>query len=96
MKSTLLHGTKYLFTDGALLEIRIWLVPAPVPPSRHSLKYRMVYVVEGERIIGYDNERSKGDHRHVRGVETPYEFESIEKLLADFRADVEAVRGSPI
>jgi hypothetical protein len=56
----------------------------------------MVYVVEGERLIGYDKERRKGDHRHIKGTETPYEFVSIEKLLADFRADIEAMRGKPI
>jgi hypothetical protein len=39
--------------------------------------------------VGYDNERGKGDHRHIREREMPYRFESPEKLIADFLADVE-------
>lgn len=96
MKATLLLGTKYVFEDGALFEIRIWRVPEPVPPTTHGLKYRMVYIEDGHRVVGYDNERGKGDHRHFGDVETSYRFESIEKLLADFRADMETARGGPI
>lgn len=51
-------------------------------------------IVEGKRVIGYDNERGKGDHRHVRASEEPYLFESVETLLADFLADVERERSS--
>ncbi len=64
----------------------------PVPPTTHGLKYSLVYIVEGARVIGYDNERNKGDHRHFKGKETPYRFRSIEELLADFVADVERLR----
>jgi hypothetical protein len=39
-----------------------------------------------------DNERGKGDHRHRDDMETPYRFISLDKLLADFEADVEAFR----
>ena len=86
-----------LFLDAvSLIEMRVWRVPQPVPPSTHSLKYSLVYVVNGGRIIGYDNERGKGDHRHYLGQETPYVFMSIERLLADFRSDVEALRGDLI
>ena len=43
--------------------------------------------------VGYDNERGKGDHRHLDGVETAYVFTSVEKLLADFWLDVRTKRG---
>jgi hypothetical protein len=46
------------------------------------------------REVGYDNERGKGNHRHFRGVEAPYKFNSVEQLMADFWADVRALRGS--
>ena len=39
--------------------------------------------------MGYDNERGKGDHKHVAEMETRYRFVSVEKLVADFLADVE-------
>lgn len=91
-KATLIFDQKFRFPDSAILEIRIWLVPAPVPPSTHAYKYSLFYGARGERIVGYDNERGKGDHRHYREQELSYMFVSIERLLSDFRADVEAVR----
>ena len=33
----------------------------------------------------YDNETGKGDHRHYDDEESDYHFESIEKLVEDFR-----------
>jgi hypothetical protein len=46
----------------------------------------------GERFVGYDNERGKGDHRHIEGREMRYRFVSVEQLVADFLTDVERVR----
>lgn len=70
----------------------IWKVPEPVVPTRHGYKYRLVYVVNGVRIVGYDNERGKGDHRHIRGRETPYRFMDVPTLIKDFIKDVEKVK----
>jgi hypothetical protein len=39
--------------------------------------------------VRYDNERGKGDHRHVGDDETPYRFVDLDRLLADFRLDME-------
>ncbi len=40
---------------------------------------------------GYDNERLKGDHRHMGAIEEPYAFTTPEKLLQDFLADVRRI-----
>ena len=48
--------------------------------------------VRAQGVVGYDNERGKGDHRHLRGVESDYNFVDIPTLLRDFWADVEAHR----
>lgn len=93
MKATLIQSEKLRFEDGAVRQVSIWMVPEPVPPSAHRFKYSLVYVVEGVRVIGYDNERGKGDHRHLHGIETPYDFQGIERLLADFRALIGQERG---
>ncbi len=66
------------------MEINIWRVDQPVAPCVHDYKYRLVYVVDGLRLIGYDNERGKGDHRHENDIEIPYAFVDVETLLADF------------
>jgi hypothetical protein len=77
---------------GAILEVVIWKVPKPVPPTDHGHKYSAVYVVEGVRIVGFDNQRGKGDHCHLDGVEVPYAFTSVEQLVEDFIAAVAARR----
>jgi hypothetical protein len=53
----------------------------------------LVYGFERKRIVGYDNERGKGDHRHFKGRESAYRFVSVERLVDDFLADVNKVRG---
>jgi hypothetical protein len=63
-----------------------------VPPSEHDLKYSLFYGRPGVREVGYDNERGKGDHRHVKGIESPYVFTTVEQLMVDFWSDVHAVR----
>jgi hypothetical protein len=95
-KARLIIEDSGVLADGARWTIRIWLVPSPVPPSTHRYKYSLYYGYPGERVVGYDNERGKGDHKHLEGEELPYVFVSIERLLDDFAADVEAVRGEPI
>ncbi|WP_298173057.1 hypothetical protein [Acidithiobacillus sp.] len=34
-------------------------VPVPVPPSERRVKYRLVFIVNGHRLVEYDNERGK-------------------------------------
>ncbi len=81
------------YDDGAIVEMVIWRVPLPVPPSTHGLKYSLFYGRPGVRMVGYDNERGKGDHRHLQGTETAYRFTTVEQLMADFWSDVRALRG---
>jgi len=74
--------------DGSFVEIVVWHLDEPVAPCGHCYKYRLVYVKDDARVVGYDNERGKGDHRHIDGVELPYTFTTPEQLLADFRNDI--------
>ena len=89
MKATLITSFKDVAPNGDLMELVVWRVPNPVPPCGHCFKYRLVYVVNGTRVIGYDNERGKGDHRHVTGEENEYTFTSVDQLIEDFIAEVE-------
>mgnify|MGYP000943434155 CR=1 FL=1 len=90
MDAELILRTKSYGSDDTILEMTIWRTPTPVEPSQHHFKYRLVLIHRGKRVIGFDNERGKGDHRHLAGLETEYEFVSIEKLLDDFERDIEA------
>jgi len=85
---------KNINPDGSILEVVIWKVPKPVPPTEHGFKYRAVYFVGGVRLVGFDNERGKGDHCHIGGKELPYVFKSVDQLLEEFIAAVEARRAS--
>lgn len=76
--------------DGAIVEVVIWELPEPLPPCAHRFKYRLFYGRPGEERVRYDNERGKGDHRHLSGTETMYEFVSLDRLLDDFERDVQA------
>lgn len=93
-KAELIFRERIVYDDVTLADMVAWRVPEPVPPATHRFKYRLAYVVAGERVLGYDNERGKGDHRHFKGRETSYEFVSMEQLIADFVADVERERRS--
>lgn len=44
MKAELLFEQRIDYDDGAIVEMVIWRVPEPVPPSRHDLKYRLFTV----------------------------------------------------
>jgi hypothetical protein len=92
MKATEVKRFTYAFGANDLVEGNVWEVPEPAPPSGHTCKYRLVYIVDGSRIIGFDNERGKGDHRHDGVSEIASEFRGIDQLLADFAGAVEAWR----
>jgi hypothetical protein len=92
MKAELLLKQRFVYDDGAVLEMVIWRVPVPVDGSSHFYKYRLFYGRHGRRLIGYDNERPKGDHRHVGALQEDYVFSTVETLVRDFLADVERKR----
>jgi hypothetical protein len=63
------------------VEMVLWQLPTATPERPHGLKVR------------YDNETGKGDHRHVGAdeIEQPYAFTTVERLIADFRAECVAL-----
>jgi Family of unknown function (DUF6516) len=80
---------KEIRDDGSIVEIVIWRLAQPVAPCTHLYKYRLYFGAAGECRVRYDNERGKGDHRHVTNVEEAYQFVSVTRLLDDFQRDVE-------
>jgi len=89
MAAVLLARAKEVRDDGSIVKIIIWELPQPLPPSTHRYKYRLFFGASGVSRVRYDNERGKGDHRHLGDQEYVYKFSSVEQLLADFRSDVE-------
>lgn len=89
MKAKLIEQSRTNLTDEAFVEIALWLLPSPVPGSNHSFKYRVALVVKGECVLRYDNERGKGDHRHIGDREEQFEFTTLRALIEAFNRDVE-------
>jgi len=86
-KAALIIHDKQVDEQGNTTEIRLWRVPAD-DERKHGIKYSLVYIVQGQRVVGYDNERGKGDHKHIDGVELPYRFTDLRQLKLHFLADI--------
>jgi hypothetical protein len=94
MAATLIFKDKFIYADGAIREMVIWKLPVADPDRPHGLKYRLYYGYPDRCLVRYDNEKGKGDHRHWNEKETSYEFESVEKLVDDFKNDIAKLRGT--
>ena len=87
-KATLLAHTKDVRSDGSIVEVVIWELPEPLLGSTHLYRYRLFYGVSGASRVRYDNERGKGDHRHLGDIEERYTFTTLEQLLDDFECAI--------
>ena len=59
-KARLIRHIKVREDNGNIVEIKLWQVD-PSLDKPHGYKYSLVYIVKGERVIGYDNAERKGD-----------------------------------
>lgn len=84
----LIHRKREELSDDAFTETVVWEVSTPVPGSTHSYKYRLAFVMGGEAVLRFDNERGKGDHKHIGSVEIPYTFRDVPTPLSDFKGEV--------
>lgn len=91
-KATLIIHDKQVDEHGNTTEIRLWRVPVD-DERKHGIKYSLVYISQGQRIVGYDNERGKDDHKHIEGIELSYRFTDLRKLKVDFFDDVAQWKG---
>jgi hypothetical protein len=92
MKAEPLIDERHVLDVGAFVEIVVWRLARPARGSTHRFKYRLALVVDGVCVLRYDNEAGRGDHRHVRDAQEPYNFTAPEALLADFWREVEEWR----
>jgi hypothetical protein len=90
MKSTLVFYRKNILKNGDTVEMKIWQVPYS-KDKPHGLKYSLVYIRKGERLVGYDNAEKKADHKHFREMEIPYKFKDMDRLILDFYSDIQGL-----
>jgi hypothetical protein len=81
--------------SGNLYELVVWSVPR-TRRHPHGVRYRLAFVAAGRKMpsVLYDNHHPKGHHRHLEGHEEPYDYIDVDRLIADFFADVNKVLGS--
>jgi hypothetical protein len=87
VKGKLIKHDKVKNDDGSIVEVKMWQVP-PSPDKPHGYKYLLVYIVDGKRVIGYDNAEGKGDHRHCLERTEKYHFKDLKTLAEDFYNDM--------
>ncbi|MBK5274322.1 MAG: hypothetical protein JJE30_04650 [Desulfuromonadales bacterium] len=71
MKAKLIFNEK-VSEGGYIQEQVVWLLDKPVTGCGHLFKYRLYFgTFDGACLVRYDNERGKGDHKHIAGIEYP-------------------------
>ncbi len=78
--------------DGSFLVIRVWRVAESVPPSKHRFKYSFFYGRPGERLVLFDKSAERVIISTSAGSRALMSLKAVEKLTADFMAEVERIR----
>ena len=79
-------------TQNEISEVNAWKVPkSRVCPE--GISYRMAFIRDGKKILGYDNNTHEGHHKHVLSKKSKIVFTSLEKLFAQFMKEIKAIRG---
>lgn len=89
MKASLIRHVKGVDELGNIIEVKMWEMATPTADKPYGYKYSLVYIVNGVRVIGYDNAEGRGDHRHYRETARPYRFKNLSQLVADLYEDIE-------
>ncbi len=66
MDVELMLKERHAVSESAFVEMVVWRLTFPVAGSLHAFEYRLAFVVHGHCVLRYDNERGKGDHKHIR------------------------------
>ena len=89
MDAKLMLKERHAISEDAFVEMVVWQLPSPIVGSRHAFKYSLAFVVNGRCVLRYDNERGKGDHKHVGEEQISYVFTTPQALLNDIWNDVD-------
>ena len=91
MYEQVIFASKHEEPNGDIIQIRIWEV-AKSEEYPDGIRHSLVYIRDGQRLLGYDNFHGKGHNRHVRDREEAYDFVDEWKLLEDFMSDCEKIK----
>lgn len=91
-RARLIQHVKAIDERGNIIEVKMWQLEKSTRDKPHGYKYSLVYIVNGKRVLGYDNAHGKGGHRHSGNAVEPYAFRSLRQLASDFYNDIERFR----
>ena len=78
-------------TENEIIEVKAWKVPKSTEYPE-GINYRMAFIRDRKRILGYDNNAFEGHHRHLSGEKSPIPFTSLEELFAQFIKEIRKIR----
>jgi hypothetical protein len=83
---TLIHSVSKMI---AISELKVWEVN-DLHAYPKGIKYSLLCIdrTSGSVIIGFDNHKPKGPHKHINGKEKSYQFYDYEQLVNDFWNEV--------
>jgi len=87
----LLHKEKRELGKYEFIELKVFAVPQS-EVFAEGIKYSLSFVKNGICILRYDNEKTKGHHRHLMGEESKIQFDGIRNLMDNFLAEVRHLR----
>ena len=70
------------------MELKVWRVPKS-NEYPEGVKYSFFATHSARVLVGYDNHKPKGHHRHFAGKQGAYDFNGFDKLREDFARDLE-------
>ena len=86
---------KYVEDNGDVVEMHFRHVQI-TKENPEGVSYRSVYIRNGKRLVGYDNENhSKSEsnhHKHVKDRLIPYKFIDEWQLYTDFSEDIDKIK----
>lgn len=81
MNAKLILREKNILEGGYIVELVLWELPEKTNDRQHGFKYRLYFGdSNGKCLVRYDNERGKGDHKHIGEQEFEYKFIDIDTL----------------
>ena len=78
-------------SSAANIESSLRKLAKPLEGRAHPYKYR-AHEVDEIRVLHFDSEAGKNDHKHLDEIEAPYQFTDLDTLQADFWAEVNSRR----
>ncbi len=84
-RSSLILKQKLVLQNGLVREAVIWKVTKS-QKYPDGVRYRLALAdpFSGELLVLFDNHFPKGHHKHLHGVESAYEYGSVDQLVDDF------------